>query len=230
MDIAVKRKPSATPLREQVLAALRGDIMDGRLAPGRRVTERELTERLGVSRTVLRESLRQLGAEGLVSLVPNKGAVIRDLTVTEARELYRIREMLEGLSARLFAESADTAAKSALDVALQAVCAAYAAGDPKAILEAKNRYYAVIHEGMESAIVEEMLSIVLDRVWRWRALGLSHPKRSVGRSEESVANLVALTEAIRTGDGDRAEAAARHEARSAAAEVILLIEGRAAGT
>jgi DNA-binding GntR family transcriptional regulator len=226
MDMAVKQKPSATPLREQVLATLRADIMEGRLAPGQRVTERELTERLGVSRTVLRESLRQLAAEGLVSLVPNKGTVIRDLTVTEARELYRIREMLEGLSARLFAESAAPAAKETLHAALEAVCRAYAAGEPRAILEAKNRYYAVIHDGMESAILKEMLSIVLDRVWRWRALGLSHPNRSAGRSEESVANLIALTEAIRMGDGDRAEEAARHESRRAAAEVILLLEGR----
>jgi DNA-binding GntR family transcriptional regulator len=156
--------------------------------------------------------------------VPNKGPVIRDLTAAEARELYRIREMLEGLSARMFAESRSPEAMGALDAALAAVRDAYAEGDPKAILDAKNRYYAAIHDGMESGILREMLSIVLDRVWRWRALGLSHPNRSAGRSEESIANLAVLTEAIREGDGDRAEAAARHEARSAAAEVILLLE------
>lgn len=225
MDTVVKRKPSVATLREQVLSSLRGDIIEGRLVPGQRITERELTERLGVSRTVLRESLRQLAAEGLVSLVPNKGPVIRDLTVGEARELYRIREMLEGLSARLFAENRTTAALDALEAALEAVREAYGAGDPKGILDAKNRYYAVIHDGMESGILKEMLSVVLDRVWRWRALGLSHPNRSAGRSEESIANLAVLTEAIRAGDGDGAEAAARHEARRAAAEVILLLEG-----
>src|SRR6056297_3133463 len=94
---------SAAPVREQVLKALRTEIIEGRFAPGRRLTERELTEMLGVSRTVLRESLRQLEAEGLISLIPNQGPVVRALTVGEARELYRIREALEGLAARLFA-------------------------------------------------------------------------------------------------------------------------------
>ncbi len=216
---------SEAPLREQVLQSLRAGIIEGRLAPGQRITERELTGLLGVSRTVLRESLRQLAAEGLITLVPNKGPVVRDLTVAEAKELYRIREMLEGLSARLLAENRSAAALGALDAALDAVRAAYAQQDPREILEAKNRYYEAIHAGMDSAILKEMLSTVLMRVWRWRAIGLSHPNRSSERSEESVANLEALARAVHAGDGDRAEDVARHEVRRAAAEVMRLLEG-----
>jgi GntR family transcriptional regulator, trigonelline degradation regulator len=97
MEARLNLKRAAAPVREQVLETLRTEIIEGRFAPGRRLTERELTEMLGVSRTVLRESLRQLESEGLISLIPNKGPVVRALTVEEARELYRIRETLEGL-------------------------------------------------------------------------------------------------------------------------------------
>jgi len=213
-----------SPPREKVLQVLRTEIIEGRLAPGQRITERELTDLLGVSRTVLREGLRQLEAEGLISLIPNKGPIVRDLTEAEAKELYRIREMLEGLSARLFAESRTESALAQLDEALLAVTAAYADGDPRKILEAKNRFYEAIHIGMESAVLKQMLSTVLVRVWRWRSVGLSHPNRSAERSEESIGNLRALAEAIRAGDGDRAEAIARHEARRASAEVMRLLE------
>ena len=67
----------AAPLRLQVLDGLRRAIIDGRLAPGARLTERELTEMMGVSRTVIREALRQLESEGLIANVPNKGPVVR---------------------------------------------------------------------------------------------------------------------------------------------------------
>ena len=65
---------SAAPLRHEVLEAVRAAIVDGRLAPGARLIERELIAMLGVSRTVIREALRQLEAEGLVDVVPNRGA------------------------------------------------------------------------------------------------------------------------------------------------------------
>ena len=90
----------AAPLRQQVVEALRLAIIDGRLAPGARLIERELTEMLRVSRTVIREALRQLESEGLIAIVPNKGPVVRALTLAEAKDLYQIRAVLEGLAAR----------------------------------------------------------------------------------------------------------------------------------
>ena len=221
---------SAAPLREQVLETLRTEIIEGRMEPGRRLTERELTDLLGVSRTVLRESLRQLESEGLISLIPNKGPVVRSLTADEARELYRIRESLEGLGARLFAEQVEPDSLAGLEAALTRVEAAYSANDPAQVLEAKNAFYEAIHSGARSSILSRMLSTVLAQIWRWRALGLSHPGRSPSRSTESVANLRKVVDAIRAGDGDRAEAAARHEARVAATEVLrILADGEAAG-
>ncbi|MGI1661512.1 GntR family transcriptional regulator [Palleronia sp. KMU-117] len=224
MDDRLTVKRAAAPIREQVLQNLRTEIIEGRLAPGRRLTERELTEMLGVSRTVLRESLRQLESEGLISLIPNKGPVVRALTVEEARELYRIRETLEGLGARLFAERPDPAHLALLEDAFAEVERAYRGGDPRTILLAKNAFYDAIHTGAGSNTLSKMLSTVLAQIWRWRAVGLAHPRRSAGRSSESVAKLREVVEAIKSGNGDRAEQAARTEARLAAAEVLRILD------
>jgi DNA-binding GntR family transcriptional regulator len=224
MDDRLTVKRAAAPIREQVLQNLRTEIIEGRLAPGRRLTERELTEMLGVSRTVLRESLRQLESEGLISLIPNKGPVVRSLTVEEARELYRIRETLEGLGARLFAERPDPAHLAVLEDAFTEVERAYRGGDPRTILLAKNAFYDAIHSGAGSNTLSKMLSTVLAQIWRWRAVGLAHPRRSTGRSAESVAKLREVVEAIKSGDGDRAEQAARTEARLGAAEVLRILD------
>jgi len=217
---------SAAPVREQVLKALRTEIIEGRFAPGRRLTERELTEMLGVSRTVLRESLRQLEAEGLVRLIPNKGPVVRALTVGEARELYRIREALEGLAARSFAEQNDPDRIADLERALEAVEVAYKEGDPRTILAAKNDFYDAMHTGARSQILSKMLGTVLAQIWRWRAMGLTHPMRSAGRSVESVRNLRKVVDAIKAGDAEDAERAAKEDARRAAAEVLRLLDAK----
>src|ERR1700688_5088920 len=102
---------SAAPLRRQVLEELRQSIIAGRLVPGARLIERQLIAMMGVSRTVIREALRQMESEGLVANIPNKGPVVRELTLAEANDLYSIRAVLEGLSARLFTDHPSPAQK-----------------------------------------------------------------------------------------------------------------------
>ena len=213
----------AAPLRQQVVEALRLAIIEGRLAPGVRLTERELTDMMRVSRTVIREALRQLESEGLIATVPNKGPVVRALTLPEAQDLYQIRAVLEGLAARLFTEKADDAQLKRLAASLEVVVQAYAGGDAQQVLETKNRFYDVLFEGAGSETLSSMLTALHARIWRWRALGLSHPGRSVQRSKESVRNLRAMLAAIRKRDPDAAERITREEAHRAATEVIRLL-------
>jgi DNA-binding GntR family transcriptional regulator len=213
----------AAPLRQQVLDGLRQAIIDGRLAPGARLTERELTEMMGVSRTVVREALRQLETEGLIENIPNKGPVVRTLSLDEARDLYSVRAVLEGFAARLFADKATEAQIGRLDEALVRVVAAYDSGDASAVLDSKNSYYGVLFEGAGSETLSSMLATLHARIWRWRALGLTHPRRSDDRSRESVVSLQAVLGAIRSRDGDAAERLTRDEAQKAAEEVIRLL-------
>ncbi|WP_163269472.1 GntR family transcriptional regulator [Chelativorans alearense] len=87
-------------------AQLLGDIRSGRLLPGARLREIEIATRLGISRTPVREAIRRLEADGLVSYLPRIGAVVRQLSYPEVMELYEMRWVLEGTAARLAARSA----------------------------------------------------------------------------------------------------------------------------
>lgn len=214
----------AAPLRQQVEAVLRRAIIDGRLAPLQRLTERELMEMTGVSRTLVREALRQLESEGLIAVIPNKGAVVRELTAAEARDLYAIRALLEGLAARLFVQHASDAARAALMAAGEAVMAAYRERDFPRALETKNRFYDLLFEGTGSETLSSMLGQLHARIWRWRALGVTHPNRSPQRAQEAARGLKAICEAIRKRDADAAERLTREEVNRGAVEVLRLLE------
>ena len=214
---------AAAPLRRQVVDELRQSIISGRLGPGARLVERELIAMMGVSRTVIREALRQLESEGLVAMIPNKGPVVRELTLAEAKDLYSIRAVLEGLAARLFVENAGEAQLRKLQTALTVTAAAYKAADPEVLLGAKNRFYDVLFEGAGSETLSSMIGTLHARIRRWRALGLAHPKRSPRRSQESIKGLRAAVAAIKARDAEQAEKIMRDEVSRAAAEIIRLL-------
>ncbi|MGW9329039.1 GntR family transcriptional regulator [Bosea sp. NPDC055594] len=96
-------KPAAS-LHEGLLVALRDFIVEGSLADGARVPERALCERFNISRTPLREALKVLAAEGLIELLPNRGARIRQLSPEDVRELFDVMGGLEALAGRLACE------------------------------------------------------------------------------------------------------------------------------
>jgi GntR family transcriptional regulator, trigonelline degradation regulator len=215
---------SAAPLRQRVLDELRQSIITGNLNPGERLVERELIAMMGVSRTVIREALRQLESEGLVAIIPNKGPVVRTLTVEEAHDLYAIRAVLEGLAARLFVEQADDKQIARLEKALSIVERAYTSGQADKMLEAKNSFYEVLFEGAKSTTLSSMLAMLHGRIWRWRALGLTHPNRSLQRDKESMNNLRALLVVIRSHDAALAEKTLRDEVSEAASEIYRLLK------
>ena len=193
----------AAPLREQVLDVLRRAIVEQRLPPGHRLIERELVEQTGVSRTTVREALRELAAAGLVTTIPQRGAVVAVPSPEEAADLYEVRAALEALAARRFVEHA-----SAEDVAeLRAALAELAhvtreRADIRELLQAKDRFYDVLMRGCGNGAVHEILDGLKARVGLLRTSSLSQP----GRARRSVAEIRAIVEAVEAGD---AEAAAR---------------------
>ena len=213
----------AAPLRQQVLEELRRAIIEGQLAPGSRLIERDLCERMQVSRTVVREVLRQLESEGLVGMIPNRGPVVRALSLDEARELYAIRAVLEGLAAHIFVHQASDEQVARLAASVDAVDAAYRRGDANQVIAAKNGFYSVLFEAARGEVLAGMIASLHARISRWRALGLTHPDRSSDRSSQSVAALKELAAAITRRDAASAEHLARCEADNAAAEVFRLL-------
>ena len=92
------------PLRDVVFENLRGAIVEGRLKPGERLMEVQLAEQLGVSRTPVREAIRKLELEGLVVMLPRKGAYVANMSLKDLIDVLEIRASLEGLAASLAAE------------------------------------------------------------------------------------------------------------------------------
>lgn len=213
----------AAPLRQQVEHALREAIVDGQLRPGQRLTERELTVSLGVSRTLVREALRQLESEGLISVIPNRGPIVRELSADEIEDLYAIRAVLEGLAARRFAEKADDKSLRLLGETAADAISAYQTGESVRALEAKNRFYDMLVAGADSQSLSAMLATLHSRIRQWRAIGMTHPQRSPARSQEAAEGLHEIWSAIGKRDAAAAEAATRDEARRGAAELVRLL-------
>ena len=213
----------AAPLRQQVESVLRQAIVDGRFRPGQRLTERELTVSLGVSRTLVREALRQLESEGLISVIHNRGPVVRELSADEIKDLYAIRAVLEGLAAYSFAEKASDESMQLLGRAVADTIAAYEAGQAARALEGKNRFYEILVNGAGSPSLSTMLATLHTRIRQWRAIGMTHPQRSPARSKEAIKGLKAIWSAIRKRDAAAAETATRDEARRGAAELVRLL-------
>ena len=214
----------AAPLRSDVVDALRKAIVDGRLAPGARLIERELIDLTGVSRTVIREALRQLESENIVETIPNKGPIVRELTKEEAVDLYQIRAVLEGLAARMFVENGSDADLARLKAALDRTVAAYDENDPEHILRVKNDFYSILFAGAGSEILSQMIGGLYARIWRFRALGLGHPNRTPDRSGQSIAGMRDLYEVLVARDADRAEKVARLEVTHAGEEILKIFD------
>ncbi|NLZ51956.1 MAG: GntR family transcriptional regulator, partial [Thermoanaerobacteraceae bacterium] len=91
-------------LRSKIYHHLKNAILDGVYKPGDSLIEMKLAKELGVSRTPIREAIRQLELEGLVTSIPNKGVVVEGVTLQDVEDIYEIRKMIEGLAARWAAE------------------------------------------------------------------------------------------------------------------------------
>lgn len=209
----------AAPLRKQVIELLRNTIVSFEYKPGQRLIEHDLCERFNVSRTVIREALRHLEAEGLVDLVPNRGPIVSSPTPDEARALYEVREALETLAARLCAERASTMQKKKLARALQHVASAYEQDDLARRLNAKDEYYRVLCSGAGNAVIGSTLRGIQARVQMLRGLSLQMPKRT----QQSLKELQDLTAAIERGDAKLAADLATKHVRNAASAALAAL-------
>ena len=208
-SLRVERTPA--PVRAQLVDNLRQAILDHRFRPGQRLIERELVELTGVSRTSVREALRELAAEGLVQTIPNRGVVVATLDADEAVQLYQVRGVLEGLAGRLFVENASDAQRKALQKQMAVIERLAARG--QSILEPKDRFYEILFAGGGNVALHQTASSLHARVRALRSLSLSVP----GRTEESLRELREIMAAIEAGDADRAAfACQQHVARAGA--------------
>ena len=192
---------------------LRQAITSLNLAEGERLVERELIERLGVSRTTVREALRELESEGLVEVIPQVGAVVATVSQSDARDLYDARVAIEALIVRRFVERADENAVTALSRAVEAYAAvADDEHDISEMLAVKDDFYSVLTQGAHATALAQLLVSLQGRVRVLRARSLAQP----GRPPASARELHELVEAIADRDADRAAALCSSHVRTAA--------------
>lgn len=206
-------------LRTHVEKFLREAIMEGQFAPGERLVERELCEMLGVSRSSLREALRQLEAEKLITMRLHRGPTVAIMSREEAMELYAVRAMLESYAVHEFTRLASDAMVDRLGQAVQDLHAQAAKADRKALLGAKAAFYDVILSGCGNRIVKEMLLGMLTRINQLRATSFSQ----TDRLRQSLQEIDALFGLIQQRDALAAQEASRQHiihAQQAALEVL----------
>jgi DNA-binding GntR family transcriptional regulator len=201
----------AAPVRQQTLRNLRQAIVKGRFRPGERLVERELCELTAVSRTSIREALRQLETEGLVTLIPNKGPCVAVVTPEEAKNLYQIRQVLEALAYRLFAERATPSQINAFRHALARLERAYNDGTPQDMVERSDDFYDVVLRGCGNKAIYSMLKPLHARITLLRKTSLSKP----GRPARSIKEVKRILEAIERRDPEAAWDAAMENMRHA---------------
>ena len=156
------------PLRDVVFNTLRQAILKGELEPGERLMEIQLAERLGVSRTPIREAIRKLELEGLVLMIPRKGAEVAKISARSLRDVLEVRRALEELAIELACQRMSEEEVGNLQKAQEDFKKAIAEGDAMKIAETDEHYHDVIYEGTQNAKLIQMLNNLREQMYRYR--------------------------------------------------------------
>ncbi len=209
-------------VRARVLAALRQEIVAGRLGPGDRLVERELADRFGVSRVPVREAIRALVAEGFVHFETPRRTVVRRLTPTDVAELFELREALEVYAAGLAATRAGRDGLAELEELLDRAAVATRAGDAETITDINTRFHDRILAMAGNSLLISVMEPVDGRL-RW-----------LTRQNEEWTQLLKehreLYAAIASGDPARARAHALSHVRANYRSTVRRLFGDTEGT
>jgi len=209
----------AAPVRKLVADNIRNAIISGKFAPGERLKEHELVSWTGVSRTAVREALRQLEAEGVIDNIPNKGPVVAKVSIDEARCHYEVRAALESLVAKSAAENVTKADIDELKQISNDLRKSYDRNSVEQMLKVKNELDEYLLAMSRNALLIGFLQLIHARLAYLRPLVL----KQGDRLRENVEEITALVDAIVAGDAKKAaKAALLHVQRGAAATLVLL--------
>ncbi len=207
-------------LRELALDRLRTAIVEHHFAPGSRLTERDLCEQLGVSRSVVREVIRHLEAEGLVESIPHHGPIVTKLDAETAAQIYEIRALLESTAAHDAALRASAEHITEMRSALSAISGAYAAGDHHGVILSTSRFYEAMFASGGKRVAWEVVKRLNSRISWLRAMTIASP----GRDVTGLSQMERIFRAIEQRQPDAAAAASRDHIRMAAAIARRLLE------
>ncbi len=206
---------------DDTIDALRGEIREGRLVPGQRLVIADLTESLGVSAGPVREAIRRLTGEGLIDIIPNRGATVRKLRKEEVAEIFQIREAVEGLAAELAAQKIDAGTN-------RADLEAERERGRKAVLTAGLAYidhnqslHRLIYRIADNKRLIETAEQLTLPIYRMRYHRLMNPAH-IASSDAEHAELI---DAILSGNSAKAGSAMRHHIRNSAQAMLDALDG-----
>ena len=188
-------------LRGRVFHRLREDILSGKYAEHEELKEMAIGEEMGVSRTPVREAFRQLELEGLIQIIPNKGAYVTGITEKDVKDIYMIRSLLEGLCARWATEHITEEKMEEMEENVYLAEFHAKKGHMEQLAELDNRFHDILYESCDSKILEHQLKDFHQYVLRVRKKTLS----SVSRGNKSNEEHRLIMEAIRDKNADLAE-------------------------
>lgn len=186
---------------ELVFQKLREDILIGRCQYGEELREAAIGKELGVSRTPVREALRQLEREGLVTMIPNKGAYVAGISEQDIQDIYLIRARLEGLCARMAAERIDTDKLEEMEETIMLTKFHEERGHAEQVFRLDGKFHGLLYEACNSKILEHELKTFHQYIQRARKNALTIE----ARAEQSTKEHEALLNAIRDRNPEEAD-------------------------
>lgn len=188
-------------LRGRVFQKLREDILSGKYKEHEELKEVAIGEELGVSRTPVREAFRQLELEGLIQIIPNKGAYVTGITAKDVKDIYMIRSLLEGLCARLATEKITREQLEEMEENIYLAEFHAQKGHLDQMAELDNRFHDILYEACGSKLLEHTLRDFHRYVLRVRQKTLATNTRGRASNNEHRQ----IMEAIKAGDAELAE-------------------------
>ena len=181
-----------TALHDTLVSHLRDMIIEGDLSPGTRLHEGQLGEQLGVSRTPLREAIKYLASEGLVELVPSRGAVVKRFSAKDVHDMLTVLQTLEELAGKLACEAASDAGIAEVRALHDEMVRRYKVGDRLQYYKLNQQIHSAIVQLAENAALADMHSVLQTRLKRIRFIGHEGPEKWAAAVAEHDEMIVAL--------------------------------------
>ena len=188
-------------LSARVFHTIRENILSGKYTTDEELKEKTIGEELGVSRTPVREALRQLELEGLVTIIPNKGAYVVGVSLQDMHDIYEIRSLLEGLCAKWAAKNITKEQLDELEENIYLSDFHAAKGNWEQVVELDNKFHEVLYIASGSKELRHVLSDFHHYVQRVRKVTLAMGERAKGSNDEHRK----LVEALKQHDEKMAE-------------------------
>lgn len=220
MDSSFKVSVEAASVRRQVEDQMRLAITQGLFAPGDHLSDRALQKRFQVSRTVVREAMRQLEAEDLIETIPHRGSFVRRLSAAEAREVYNVRSVLEAFAVKGFSRHASDQQVQQLQDTFDDLKHSRNRSNSAELANIKQRFYTILLDGCGNLYVHRMMNQILNHNSHLRGTTMSDPTRLPHMIKE----LQALMDAIQLRDEEAAWAASIIHVQNAAKVAIHILE------